>query len=133
MAWWSVLCLLGGALAIPQGLPIKLKTRAAVTSRLANIHLSFDEAVEGTITFTYGSCLSESLHNAHHSIGKARQSDGSRLVWILPENSDSGGCIAAWNVDGHLVGRSKPQLLHQRHKRRERKRSCMARTKHEGS
>ncbi|KAK3385602.1 flavin-containing amine oxidoreductase, partial [Podospora didyma] len=125
--------LLGGATVALAGLPIKLETRSAVTSRLANVHIDFEEPVEGPVLVTYGSCTSGSSAQAHHVLSKTSAGEASRLVWVLPEDTESDGCISAWNIDDKLVGRSEPQFLHQRHKRREEKRALsIAMTKANG-
>jgi hypothetical protein len=122
MARWTIPFLLGGAAAASVSLPIRLETRVAVTSRLANIHLSFDRPVDGIIAVTYGSCHSTSLADSHHIIAQADIKTASRLVWILPQDAGSDGCISAWGDSGALVGRSEPQVLHHRYKRRDQKR-----------
>ncbi|KAK4450492.1 L-amino-acid oxidase [Podospora aff. communis PSN243] len=123
----SFLALGGAALAVAGNLPVQIETRSPVTSRLANLHLSFDRLVEGDITFTYGLCSHGTSQHAHHVVGRAdgATSHSKRLVWIVPEDASSGGCISAWNTDGILVGRSEPQFLHKRHKRRAEKRAAI--------
>lgn len=115
------------AASTSQGLPVKLETRTAVTSRLANVHLSAEGPVDGPITVTYGPCSSSSAHDAHHIVGgpDGGKTLSTRLVWVLPEDTESGGCISAWDSAGTLVGRSEPQHLQQRHKRRDKKRAGM--------
>lgn len=60
-------------------LPVKLETRSKLDSHLANIHLRFEEAVDGELTYTYGSCSAKELRDAHHVVGRSRSSH-SRLV-----------------------------------------------------
>ncbi|KAJ4288857.1 hypothetical protein N0V88_007187 [Collariella sp. IMI 366227] len=120
------LLLLGGASAASVGLPVRLETRSAVTSRLANVHLNVDSSVDGPVTVTYGSCTAGSLQDAHHALGQtdANKSNSTRLVWVLPEDTESGGCLSAWDSAGGLVGRSKPQTIQNFQKRRAEKRAA---------
>lgn len=119
--------LLGGAAAASVGLPVQLETRSAVTSRLSNVHLSTARSVDGPITVGYGSCTSSSVQDVHHILGKTQvgASDSTRLVWVLPEDTESGGCLSAWDPSDSLVGRSEPQLVHNNQKRRAEKRAGM--------
>lgn len=106
-------------------LPVRLETRSPVTSRLSNVHFSVERSVEGPVTVDYGSCTSTSAQDAHHTLGKTKGSKGheARFVWVLPEHTESGGCISAWNSAGALVGRSEPQHLQNLHLRRSEKRA----------
>ncbi|KAK1753643.1 L-amino-acid oxidase [Echria macrotheca] len=115
-----------GVIAAQSGLPVEISTRSAVTSRLANIHLSIETPLDGDVVFTYGSCAARSPSAAHHVVGRAdgATSHAKRLVWILPEDTYSGGCISAW-LEETLVGRSQPQVLQQRHKRRAQRRAAI--------
>ena len=122
MARRAVICfLIGSATTLGSApLPIQIETKSEVYSRLANLHLSFSEPVAGEVVFTYGGCHTGVPEAAHHVVGRA---DGitdhaKRLVWIVPDNAHSGGCISAWDSQGSLVGRSEPQTLHKRHQRR---------------
>ncbi|KAL0935707.1 L-amino-acid oxidase [Colletotrichum truncatum] len=123
MARWLLSFVAGSALAAASGLPLKLETRSAVTSRVSNIHLTIEEPLEGAVTFTYGSCRGISLDDAHHTIAKSEVRNSQRLVWVLPENAYSEGCISAWGSSGSLIGRSEPQTLHHSWKRRAQKRA----------
>ncbi|KAK3377368.1 flavin-containing amine oxidoreductase-domain containing protein [Lasiosphaeria ovina] len=109
--------------ALSNNLPVKLETRTAVTSRLANVYVDFARVIGGEVLVTYGSCISTSPEQAHHVLGKTEGGSATRLVWVLPVDTDSNGCISAWDSSNVLVGRSEPQLLHQRHKRRAEKRA----------
>lgn len=94
--------------------PVRLETRSQLNSRAANVHVSFDKAVDDLLSFTYGSCSGESAVDAHHIITRHAPSGGSatdRLVWIIPEDTFSGGCLSAWSSQGILLGRSDPQQL----------------------
>jgi hypothetical protein len=116
---------LGGVAAVTIGLPVQLETRAAVTSRLANVHLSAARSVDYPITVTYGPCTSPSIQDAHHVLGNIHGSisDPTRLVWILPEDTESGGCLSAWTTPGTLVGRSAPQMVQNLQTRRAERRA----------
>lgn len=119
--------LLGGAAAASVNLPVQLETRSAVTSRLANVHLSITRSIEGPITVVYGPCTSSSVRDAHHILGQSGggASDSTRLVWVVPEHTGSGGCLSAWDSAGMLVGRSEPQTVQNNQKLKAQKRACM--------
>ncbi|KAI1879433.1 hypothetical protein JX265_002387 [Neoarthrinium moseri] len=98
------------ALAGPlSSLPVKIETRSKLDTNLANIHLRFAEDVEGTVTYTYGPCSSVELRDAHHEVGRSTSSADSRLVWVMPREVSTGGCVSAWDANGSLVGRSDAQ------------------------
>lgn len=103
--------LFGRAACLAPRYPLKIETRGALNSRLANIHFERQHPVEGPIGFTFGSC--EATHqqrNAEQTIGKTTKSTHDRLVWLVPQDTTSGGCISAWSeLTGLLVGRSEPQ------------------------
>lgn len=92
-------------------LPVRLETRGRLSSHLANIHLTFDEDVDSLISVTYGSCSAVSERdNAHHLVSRGHHAGAERLVWIIPEDVVSGGCLSVWNGNsGVLLGRSAPQ------------------------
>lgn len=99
--------------------PVRLETRSELNSRAANIHISSDEGVEGVISFTYGSCLDLSDADSHHLISRhVHSASKDRLVWLIPEDAFSGGCMSAWGSDGSLLGRSEPQQLASHHSRK---------------
>ncbi|KAK1964605.1 flavin-containing amine oxidoreductase [Colletotrichum sublineola] len=123
MARWILSFVAGSALAAASGLPMKLETRSAVSSRVSNVHISLEKPLNETVTFTYGSCRGVSLDDAHHTISKTEVRDSQRLVWVLPEDASSDECISAWSASGKLLGRSEPQTLHHNWKRRVQKRS----------
>ncbi|KAL2121798.1 hypothetical protein VTJ04DRAFT_2253 [Mycothermus thermophilus] len=121
------LLLFGGyAAAASVGLPVKLDTRSPVTSRLANVHFSTERTIEGPVSVTYGPCSSTSPLDAHHLVGEVEVIKGfsKRLVWVLPEIAETGGCLSAWSSSGTLLGRSVPQELENRHLRRAQKRAA---------
>ena len=99
-------------------LPVQLETRAALSSRLSNIHLTFDSQVEGLISYTYGSCSATSRHDSHHIVGHGLQAGSDRLVWVIPTDVSSGGCLSAWTASGILVGRSQEQTFRMKTRKR---------------
>ncbi|KAF3000329.1 hypothetical protein E8E14_000124 [Neopestalotiopsis sp. 37M] len=107
----SLALLAGRALGSPvSGLPVKIETRSKLDSHLANVHVRYDEAVEGDVTYTYGSCSAKELRDAHHVVGRSNHRNyDSRLVWLIPKDVTTEGCISAWSADGSLVGRSTSQ------------------------
>lgn len=99
--------------------PVRLETRAELNSRAANIHVSIDEAVEGVISVSYGSCHEHRGSDSHHLISRhVHLSSTDRLVWLIPEDAFSGGCISAWAEDGSLLGRSEAQQIASRRSRK---------------
>lgn len=109
------LLLAHSALSLPS-LPVRLETRVKLDSRIANIHVGFADAVQGLISFTYGSCSETTEHNAHHVIARSKPGV-DRLVWVMPSDTSSGGCISAW-AGGSLVGRSEPQVFNSHSRKR---------------
>lgn len=103
--------------------PIQLETRGELTSRLQNVHLSFDKPVDGLVTYTYGSCSSRSKNDAKQTIGTSEGEGISRLVWVIPEEYSDGGCISAWNEHDKLVGQSKQQEMKELKRKDIRRRS----------
>jgi len=90
--------------------PIKVETKAALNSRLANVHVDHVVPVEGNVTYTYGSCDAAHTKDSHHIVGRSTSTLQSRLVWVIPEDVSSGGCISAWSDEnGRLLGRSSEQ------------------------
>ncbi|KAL2756694.1 hypothetical protein ACRALDRAFT_2101735 [Sodiomyces alcalophilus JCM 7366] len=125
MARWLLPIVAAGAVAVsaaPSDLPVKLETRSQTRSRLANIHVKLERQVDGPLSFAYGPCSSNELRDIHHTVVVSEVEDGQRLVWLIPEDADSDGCLTAWASDGTLMGRSEPQLLQHRSRRMRRKR-----------
>lgn len=102
--------------------PVRLETRTALSSRAANIHVSYDRVVDGLVDFTYGSCADRRQADSHHAIGRHAAPGAAaahRLVWVIPEDALAGGCISAWSAgSGALLGRSEPQELASRRSRK---------------
>jgi hypothetical protein len=114
----SVTAVLAATAQATSSLPLRLETRSALNSRLTNIHLEYLEPVEGLVSFTYGSCYSPGAHESHHVIGRSQHSSHDRLVWIIPDDVFSGGCISAWSASGALLGRSEEQHFKIKNRRR---------------
>ncbi|KAI1463958.1 flavin-containing amine oxidoreductase-domain containing protein [Daldinia caldariorum] len=117
MFWLSLAALASQALpasASTSLLPVKLETRSSLSSGLANVHISFNNLIDGVITYSYGRCDNTRLSEAHHTLGQSSNTKESRLVWVLPKDAKFDGCISAWDQRGHLIGRSEPQRLSRR-------------------
>lgn len=90
--------------------PVRIETRTELSSRAANIHVSYNRLVEGLIDFTYGSCIDKKQTDSHHVIARhAPTGADHRLVWVIPDDTFGGGCISAWDDTGSLIGRSETQ------------------------
>jgi hypothetical protein len=89
---------------------VTLETRVPLDSNLANIHLSYSQHENFDHDVTYGPCESLNRHDAHHDIAHLTDSQSSRVVWFIPEDAESGGCLSAWEGTAFL-GRSKPLEL----------------------
>ncbi|KAK4178764.1 putative L-amino-acid oxidase [Triangularia setosa] len=93
-------------------LSIRIETRALLNSRLCNVYIGHVQPVKGAIDFTYGSCEQSSPSDAHHFITTSKDASQDRLIWMLPDDIFSGGCISAWsNTTDELLGRSQKQHL----------------------
>ncbi|OTB15163.1 hypothetical protein K445DRAFT_124185 [Daldinia sp. EC12] len=115
MFWLSLAVLASQALPVSASrLPLKLETRSGLNSGLANVHITFNDLVDGVITYSYGRCDETGPNEAHHTLGRSSGTKESRLVWVLPNDARFDGCISAWDQGGQLVGRSEPQRLSRR-------------------
>ncbi|OTB07012.1 hypothetical protein M426DRAFT_257408, partial [Hypoxylon sp. CI-4A] len=116
MMFWLTLAGLASQVASVSAskLPVKLETRSDLSSRLANIHISFTAPVDGALTYTYGRCDNTRSYQAHHTVGQGSSTKDGRLVWIIPDDVTFDGCISAWDQRDLLVGRSEPQRLSRR-------------------
>lgn len=75
---------------------------------LHNIHIAYANHVEGEIRVVYGDCDMNAEHERHHHIAVTtldNKSRPDRLVWIVPRDVPSHGCLHAFSND-RLVGRS---------------------------
>lgn len=112
------------------GFPVKIETKRELDSRLANVH--FSSVIDEQFEVTYGSCVASQKEDAHHYVGvnvapskrdleeREASTRQTRLVWILPEDISSHGCLSAWteneNGDSLLVGRSSPLVIGKKHR-----------------
>lgn len=70
------------------------------------------QPIKGAVDFSYGSCQQLTPHDSHHFIATSTDASQDRLVWTLPEDIFSGGCISAWSTTTNvLLGRSEVQHL----------------------
>ncbi|KAL8932987.1 MAG: hypothetical protein Q9216_006576 [Gyalolechia sp. 2 TL-2023] len=103
--------------------PVKLEVRAVLDSRSANIHLSQPPDLVHPFTVTYGACHSLSgQHEAYHRISEVHDKNTDRLIWILPDDISSRGCLSAWSPINELVGRSEPLEVNKNSKKWTKKR-----------
>lgn len=127
----ALLSLLGTlANAASRDLPVKLEVKISLNSRSANVHLS--EATRSTYPFTvtYGAChTSTGLHEAHHTVATVHEQSTDRLVWILPEDITTSGCLSAWSARHELVGRSEPLTVNKYSRQWKKKRELDQGTK----
>ena len=106
-----------------QDFPIKFQPIAGVTSdSLHNIHIQYGmKAFEGPLEIIYGACNLKRPRQQHHSLGRAEISSASlptRLVWVVPEDAQSEGCLHAFSGE-NLVGRSQPIIVRSPLRRRQ--------------
>ena len=90
-------------------LPLKLAVKIPLDSQSANVHIA--RALDAAYPFTvsYGGCHSStSEREAHHVVSTVTDRDSDRLVWILPDDIPTNGCLSAWSAQHTLVGRSEP-------------------------
>lgn len=91
---------------------IRIETRVPLNSRLCNVYVEHVQPVKGAVDFSYGSCQQLTPHDSHHFIATSTDASQDRLVWTLPEDIFSGGCISAWSTTTNvLLGRSEVQHL----------------------
>ncbi|KAL8695016.1 MAG: hypothetical protein Q9224_003467 [Gallowayella concinna] len=107
------LCLFAAAAATSLAdLPVKLEVKAPLNSRSANIHLSQSHRSVYPFTVTYGDCPTRNDRLAsHHTISTVYHQGTDRLVWLLPDDIASGGCLSAWSSNSELVGHSRPLAI----------------------
>lgn len=92
-------------------LPVKLEVNVALNSQSANVHVYVSEVQHSVYPFTvtYGKCQNANTQfEAHHVISKVRDQGTDRLVWVLPDDIDTNGCLSAWSMRNELVGISEP-------------------------
>lgn len=87
---------------------MRLEVKLGLDSRLANIHLSEAHHSVYPFTVTYGPCHSSATQgDAHHTISQVHGPATDRLLWILPEDTSTSGCLSAWSSHDKLVGISE--------------------------
>jgi hypothetical protein len=94
---------------------LRIETRSVLNSRVANVHVDYEDHADGPVTFTYGPCDSQSQDEADHLVARSNSdlsTNSRRLVWVLPRDVSSGGCISAWSQNSELLGRSVAQQVH---------------------
>ena len=116
--YWRLLLLPALAAA---SLPVKLDIKRALDSRLANIHVEYTEKILSEISFIYASYDVSSPGQAHHLVARANACTHDRLLWRIPDDVYSGGCLSAWTRDQQLVGRSDPLAFEQSKKPQRRR------------
>ena len=115
--------------ATSNDLPLKLAVKIPLDSRSANVHLYRVSHSVHPFTVSYGGCHSlSSQHETHHIVSTVTDQDSDRLVWILPDDIPTDGCLSAWSAQHELVGRSEPLKVHKHSKAWMRKRHL-----HQGS
>lgn len=113
-------------------LPVKLEVNIALNSRSANVHVHVSEAQHSVYPFTiiYGEChYLNSQYDAHHMVSKVQGQGTHRLVWVLPEDIDTSGCLSAWSLRDELVGMSEPLTINKFSRQWIRKRQLDRRTR----
>jgi hypothetical protein len=101
------LLLFSGALAAKSRFPIRVEIKGELDSSLTNIHLSYERDLGIHHFFTYGPCESMHPQDAYHRVGQCSNSRADRLIWVIPDDAMSDGCVAAWTEDSVLLGRSQ--------------------------
>ena len=78
---------------------------------LHGIHIGYgDDSFEGEISVVYGDCGMNAQHQRHHEVAVTiieKPSRPDRLVWIVPRELITNGCLHAYS-DGQLLARSEP-------------------------
>lgn len=108
--WLLIICILATS-ATSIDLPVNLAVNVALNSQSANVHIHVSEVQVSVYPFTvtYGKCQNaNSQHEAHHVISIVRGQGTDRLIWVLPDDIDTNGCLSAWSMRNELVGISEP-------------------------
>ncbi|KAH7310600.1 flavin-containing amine oxidoreductase [Stachybotrys elegans] len=114
MKWLVASTLAAASLAQPVAGAVHIRTNVALHSRVANVHVDYDGPVQGRVAYTYGPCDAADEHSAAQVVARRDSPDQShRLVWVIPKDAESGGCLSAWDGSG-LLGRSTPQVFGER-------------------
>lgn len=106
---WLLSLIATFTIATSNNLPLKLSVKIPLDSQSANVHITSVDSSAYPFTVSYGGCHSAtSQHEAHHTISTVIEQGSDRLVWILPEDVPTNGCLSAWSARHELVGRSEP-------------------------
>ncbi|KAL8760740.1 MAG: hypothetical protein Q9184_003098, partial [Pyrenodesmia sp. 2 TL-2023] len=99
----------GFGFSVAVDLPVKLDVRRVLDSRSANIHLSHGGDTVYPFSVTYGACdSSKGVYEKHHDVSVVHRQGTDRLIWLLPDDVKSSGCLSAWSPTDELLGRSEP-------------------------
>lgn len=116
-----------GSLVAAHPAALKLEVREPITSRVGNVHVTVDSSVQGAVRYTYGACDSSSPELAHHTVSVSELRGSHRLVWVVPKDAPSAGCVSSWTESGDLLGRSDSITLDHQWKRRAQRRCKLTR------
>ncbi|KAI9150454.1 l-amino acid oxidase [Paramyrothecium foliicola] len=91
---------------------VHIRTDRVLDTRIANVHIDYKTPLSGSVTFTYDTCSSEAQTSASHVISRVVDpAKPHRLIWVIPRDVESHGCLSAWDESGQLLGRSDRQDL----------------------
>lgn len=113
---WTVLAAgflhVASGASVPQSLEIYVED--ATAPNIVNVHVKNANAVNQDLVFTYGKCDPISFDGVQDKIAKVSgggiAGDDTRLVWVVPGDVSTGGCITAW-AQRQIVGQSAPLSL----------------------
>lgn len=113
---WTILASsllhVGLSASVPHDLEISVKDVTA--PNIVNIHVRYPSAITHDLVFAYGKCDSANFDDIVHTIAKVSggdiQGDDTRLVWVVPDDVSTGGCVSAWEQK-QLIGQSDPLSL----------------------
>lgn len=108
---------------------------AVEANGVANIHISYNVPLTGSLSIHYGDCdfpIAHPKSSHHQQVGEThvgdhelakRNSDwkGSRperFLWVVPRSATDDGCLSAYSGED-LVGRSEPVSVMKRQVRRD--------------
>ena len=90
---------------------IKVPTQVHHVS-MHNIHLDYDGELHDEVEIYYGDCARADYKSSHHMIAHTtinRTSQPDRLIWIVPDETPSGGCVTAISsLKNKIIARSAP-------------------------
>ena len=110
---WLLSLIMTFTIATSNDLPLRLAVKIPLDSRSANVHVHRVSDSVHPFTVSYGGCQSlNSQHETHHIVSTVTDQDSDRLVWILPDDIPTDGCLSAWSAQHELVGRSEPLRVH---------------------